>query len=124
MGALKLWLATTTAVLGLTASAQAAGGPALSVDAGADRHAIAPEIYGMSYADPVLARELELPLNRWGGNTTDRYNWRNDSWNTGSDWFFETVSGGWTDAGGWCAHPPADPSQGYRAFFDADHAFG
>jgi len=36
-----------------------------------------------------------VPLNRWGGNTACRYNWRlGNAWNTGSDWFFENVSGG------------------------------
>jgi hypothetical protein len=56
--------------------ARAATGPALSVDAGAGRHAISPGIYGMNFADPALAREIGLPLNRWGGNRTDTYNWR------------------------------------------------
>ena len=67
------------------------GGPALSVDASADRHPISPYIYGMNFADEALAAELRLPVRRWGGNSTTRYNWQNDTHNTGSDWFFENI---------------------------------
>lgn len=63
-------------------------GPTLTVDASADRHAISADIYGMNYADPALAQELGLPVNRWGGNATSRYNWQVDSSNSGSDWYF------------------------------------
>lgn len=103
------------------AGARAAAGPALRVDAGADRRPIAPEIYGMSFADPALAAEIGLPVNRWGGNHTDRYNWREDTWNTGRDWYFENIPGCWSA----CADdPPADPSQGYRRIVDGDRAMG
>jgi hypothetical protein len=66
-------------------------GPALSVDAGANRHAISPYIYGMSYADEELADEVRLPVRRWGGNSTTRYNWQLDIHNTGGDWYFENI---------------------------------
>ncbi len=34
-----------------------------------------------------------MPLNRWGGNTASRYNWKlGTAWNTGRDWFFENVA--------------------------------
>ncbi len=66
-------------------------GPALSVDAAANVHPISPYIYGMNFADQALAAELHLPANRWGGNSTTRYNWQNDTTNTGSDWYFENV---------------------------------
>ncbi|HST40824.1 MAG TPA: glycoside hydrolase family 44 protein, partial [Conexibacter sp.] len=117
-------LALAAALLALPAAASpalAAPGPGLSVDVTGDRHAIAPEIYGMSYADPALANELRLPVNRWGGNYTDRYNWRIDTWNTGSDWFFENISGCWPGCAG---DPPADPSQGYRRIVDENRATG
>lgn len=66
-------------------------GPALSVDASANRRSISPLIYGMNFADRALAMELRLPVNRWGGNATTRYNWRNDTSNRASDWFFENI---------------------------------
>lgn len=66
-------------------------GPALVVDAAAGRHAISPNIYGMNFADAGLAAELQLPVNRWGGNGTTRYNWQTDVSNHASDWFFESL---------------------------------
>jgi hypothetical protein len=66
-------------------------GPALTVDVSAGRHKISPDIYGMNFADEALARELRLPVRRWGGNATTRYNWRNDASNRASDWYFENI---------------------------------
>ncbi|MEV0755676.1 glycoside hydrolase family 44 protein [Streptosporangium sp. NPDC050280] len=65
-------------------------GPALSVDL-TDQHAISPDIYGMNFADESLARDLRLPVHRWGGNATTRYNFRNDTTNRASDWYFENI---------------------------------
>lgn len=66
-------------------------GPDLTINAASGRHAISPDIYGMNYADEDLASELSLPVRRWGGNSTSRYNWQNDTYNTGSDWYFENI---------------------------------
>jgi len=46
----------------------AATGPALSVDAAADRHPISDDIYGLnSYGvDPNFAKEIRVPVQRWG----------------------------------------------------------
>jgi hypothetical protein len=85
-------LALAAAVLLLPATATAVDGPALTVDASAGRHAIAPEIYGMNGADPALAQEIGLPVDRWGGNDRERYNWRLATKNTGRDWFYENVA--------------------------------
>ncbi len=63
----------------------------LSVDASANRHAISPYIYGMNWADAALAAELHLPVDRYGGNATTRYNWQNDTANRASDWYFENI---------------------------------
>ncbi|MDQ2800835.1 MAG: glycoside hydrolase family 44 protein, partial [Armatimonadota bacterium] len=82
-------------------------GPALAIDAAADRHPISPFIYGMAYPDAALAKEIRLPLTRWGGDGTTRYNWQIDSTNSGDDWYFT--------AGG-KDHPT--PSAGADAFVD------
>jgi hypothetical protein len=66
-------------------------GPALTVDASADQHPISDLIYGMNFPSEALARELRLPVQRWGGNSTTRYNWQNDTSNHASDWFFENI---------------------------------
>jgi hypothetical protein len=66
-------------------------GPALQVNAAAGRRAISPFIYGMNFADETLAAELRIPVRRWGGNATTRYNWRTDTSNRAADWYFENI---------------------------------
>ena len=66
-------------------------GPTISINANVGRHQISEGIYGMNYADEQLAAELRLPVRRWGGNSTSRYNWQIDTSNTGSDWYFENI---------------------------------
>src|SRR3954466_1001916 len=43
-------------------------GPALTVNVAANRFPISADIYGMNYADPALAQELHIPVDRRGGN--------------------------------------------------------
>ncbi len=69
-------------------------GPALSINVSANRHAISQYIYGMNYADEFLAAALNLPVRRWGGNSTTRYNWQDNIYNVGSDWYFENIPSG------------------------------
>ncbi len=66
-------------------------GPALTVNATADRHPISPYIYGMNFASEAIADDLRLPVRRWGGNSTSRFNWQLDVHNTGMDWYFENI---------------------------------
>jgi len=66
-------------------------GPPLSVDAAAGRHPINPHIYGMNFTDEDVAEAVRLPVRRWGGNSTSRYNWEIDVHNTGSDWYYENI---------------------------------
>jgi hypothetical protein len=61
----------------------------LSVNVSANRHTISPYIYGLNFATESLANELDLPLRRWGGNATSRYNWQNNALNSANDWYFE-----------------------------------
>ena len=79
-----------TATITLVAPPVAAG-PALAVDAGAPAHAIDPMIYGAnSYdLDPVTLKSARLGSDRWGGNSTTRYNYKLNITNAGFDWFFE-----------------------------------
>ncbi|MCC6454338.1 MAG: hypothetical protein IT328_05300 [Caldilineaceae bacterium] len=68
----------------------------LHVDVAAARKPISPYIYGMneySMSGDVVAlmEELAIPVRRWGGNATSRYNWQTDISNHASDWFFGNV---------------------------------
>src|SRR5450631_3802899 len=66
----------------------------VNVDANANRRAINPNIYGIAYGDAHDVTTLNAPLNRWGGNSTSRYNWQIDAHSAASDWYFETYSDG------------------------------
>lgn len=83
-----------TAAVALQAPTLAAG-PALSIDAGVETHAINPLVYGMNNwgMDPAgakLARDTaRVTVDRWGGNGTTRYNYKLDVSNAGADWYFE-----------------------------------
>jgi hypothetical protein len=80
----------------VTLSPPATGsGPALTVDVGAQTHAINPYIYGMNYyaLDPAAAKAVNLSIDRWGGNATSRYNYLLDVTNSASDWYFENQVG-------------------------------
>ena len=78
---LPVVLATALGGLALPEPALAATGPALAVDTTAGRHPISPYVYGMNFADEALASDLRLPVHRWGGNATTRYNYRADTTN-------------------------------------------
>ena len=54
----------------------------LRIDVAAARHAIRPEVYGTSLASKKTLTDLRIPVNRWGGNGTTRYNWQLDVHNT------------------------------------------
>ncbi len=62
------------------------------INAAESRQAISPYIYGLNFAKESFADEIDLPIRRWGGNATSRYNWQNGNLNTAGDWYFENVS--------------------------------
>lgn len=87
-------LGSALLVVGLTLGQMSARLPAavtLTVDGGAVQGVINPHIYGLNFADEALAADLQLLVNRWGGNATTRYNWQNDTSNRASDWYFENI---------------------------------
>src|SRR5271163_5293199 len=64
--------------------------PVLTVDAAGNPHPINPDVYGIANygLDAGLAKEIQVPNIRWGGDGTTRYNWQVDSSNAGFDWYF------------------------------------
>jgi hypothetical protein len=67
--------------------------PNLKVNTAKGHKPISPYIYGINWAsDTAFAKEIRLPLNRWGGNAVTRYNWKIDVSNHASDWFFENIA--------------------------------
>jgi len=66
---------------------------AVAVSPDLDRHAVSPNIFGVSRMDAAPTGSLVYPFRRWGGNSTTRYSWEDDADNRGSDWFFFNIPG-------------------------------
>lgn len=63
----------------------------IQVDAGANRRPIDPRIYGVANAAQDQVSDLNVTLNRQGGNNTSRYNWTINADNRAADYFFESL---------------------------------
>jgi Glycoside hydrolase family 44/Calx-beta domain/Domain of unknown function (DUF4214) len=66
----------------------------INVDAAANVHAIDPNIYGTAFASTTQLADLNIALNRDGGNASDTYSFAQDATNHGNDWFFESIASG------------------------------
>lgn len=104
---------------------QAASGPALTVDAtGPGGHAIDQDIYGLNFAPTSFGKQISVPVDRWGGNTTDTYNWKIGADNTASDYYFENVSDCWNTTYNWCSGDTSNPIRAYQTEIANDRAMG
>ena len=63
----------------------------VNIDANANRHAINSNVYGLAYATPAQLSDLNVVINRQGGNNTSRYNWQTNGDNKDQDWYFESI---------------------------------
>jgi PKD repeat protein len=87
--------------LGNTISAWAQNPTAnVSVNVSANRRAIDPRIYGIAYGTSAQLSDLNVPLNRMGGNNTTRYNWQLNADNRGFDWYFQSIAEASSTPGG------------------------
>ena len=66
---------------------------AVSVDTSANAHPFSLLIFGVAFGDPVRNAQVGYTLQRWGGNSTTRYNWQVDVHNTASDYYYENIPG-------------------------------
>lgn len=111
---------TVSGAVTMTLNAPATvAGPALTVDAGNPTHAISPDIYGMNYytISAAAAKAVSLPVDRWGGDATSRYNYVLDVTSSASDWYFENqagLPGGTTDASSFNAQVAFDATVGAK----------
>jgi hypothetical protein len=64
----------------------------IAIDAGLNRHPISPLVYGVAFADSNQVADLNVPLNRSGGNSETRYNWQLNAHNHAADWYFESIA--------------------------------
>ena len=107
-------------------SQRASADVGVSVDASQDARAVSPLIYGMNFPAAEQLSGARIPVARWGGNSTTRYNYEIDVTNTAADYFFENVAGCWNASSNYCATPPADPKaqSGANAFLKSVSAAG
>src|SRR5512132_4332071 len=66
----------------------------ITVDVNANRRPINPQVYGVAHASSAALSDLNVPLNRWGGNNTSRYNWQLNADNRANDWYYESIASG------------------------------
>lgn len=59
-----------------------------TVTLGKPAHDISPHIFGVNWGSAKALTDLGATGNRWGGNRTTKYNWKDDIDSAGSDWFF------------------------------------
>jgi len=85
-----------------------AAGAALTVDVATPGNPISPDIYGMdayllhgTAADATAVAPTNITVDRWGGDSTERYNYLADVTNSVDDWYFENQTGNGGD--GWPA---------------------
>ena len=74
-----------------TASATACAQTQITVNAQTNRHAINPNIYGAAFPASGQTADLNLPIARYGGNSSSTYNWNLNADNRGNDWFFQSI---------------------------------
>src|SRR4030095_8989687 len=72
---------------------------AVTVDVNAGRHPIDPRIYGIAYGTTAQLSELNVPLNRYGGNNSSRYNWQLNADNRAQEWYLQSIGASSSVAG-------------------------
>ncbi|MDR3388039.1 MAG: glycoside hydrolase family 44 protein [Rudaea sp.] len=66
----------------------------VSVDLTANVHSFSPLIFGVAYGNATRNQQMAYTVDRWGGNSTTRYNWQVDVHNTASDYYFQNIVDG------------------------------
>ena len=92
-------LSSTAFVVAVAVVSAQNGAVTVTVDAAASKHAINPNVYGVAYATTTQLADLNVPVNRYGGNNTSRYNWQLNADNRGQDWYFESIGDSSSTAG-------------------------
>ncbi len=63
----------------------------VSVDVGTIGNAINPLIFGVAYGTAARNQQMGYTVDRWGGDSTTRYNWQIDMHNTANDYYYENI---------------------------------
>ena len=81
----------------------------VSVDLTANAHPFSPLIFGVAFGDATRNAQIGYTVDRWGGNSTTRYNWQTDVANHAFDYYFENIP---NDAVS-CAGAPANSADAF-----------
>src|SRR6202008_2268215 len=88
----QLMAMTLAVVVADSTIVHAQGGPVIvTVDAAANRHAINPLVYGVHFGSAAALSDLNATVNRYGGNSSGRYNWEQNVDNRGGDYYFMSI---------------------------------
>ncbi|GAC1411744.1 MAG: hypothetical protein NVSMB57_06800 [Actinomycetota bacterium] len=98
------------------------GAVVVSVDLSVGRHPISDNIYGLNFAEDAFATEIGSPVDRWGGDSTERYNWSAGVTNTGNNYYFENLADCWDAAQDYCSKPGHESYRSWQVRFDSDQA--
>ncbi len=82
----------STSLAALLAVAASTSPVSIQIDERTPGKPISDLIYGRN--DLSFGRhdtDLKYPIVRFGGNSTSRYNWQQNAWNAGKDWFYLTI---------------------------------
>jgi hypothetical protein len=116
---------TGTATVTLAQPAQVSG-LMLTVDASQKTHAINPDIYGMdaylldaTAADAAAYEPANITIDRWGGDSTERYNYQKDVTNSVADYYFQNSGG--TGGDGWL---PVSGTSAFDALVESNNTNG
>jgi hypothetical protein len=101
LGLSRRVVARAAFVCALGAPAAANAQVTVAVDPTLDVHPVSPLVYGMNFPSTAQVSQGKIPIMRRGGNATTRYNYEIDTYNTGSDYYFENISQ--------CLVPPCNP---------------
>jgi hypothetical protein len=63
----------------------------VAIDVTSNVHPFSPLIFGVAFGDPARNAQIGYTMDRWGGNSTTRYNWQVDVHSTASDYYFENI---------------------------------
>jgi hypothetical protein len=103
-----------------------ASGPALTVNVGAPGNPISPLIYGMdtyllhaTSADIDAVAPTNITVDRWGGDSTERYNYQLDVTNSIDDYYFANTTGNGGD--GW---PVVSGVKAFDALVESNNSNG
>ncbi len=100
-------------------------GPNLVVDAtGPGGHAISADIYGINFVPAKLGRQIDVPVDRWGGDSAETYNWLIGADNSGADWYFEDISDCWTATYPYCSGQRTNNLRAYVQQIELDRSLG